>query len=167
MLEEIMQKNEGKEDKEKYLYMVFSLLKKRENIILSDIETHFGNTELRLIFEILTAKYEGRRLISTQLAKLLGVTRSAISQIVNRLEKDGVVQRVADDVDRKIAYIELTEQTFQQYQADLEKCNNFINRVVGKFGEENFCQMVELFEGFVEVINQEKKIGAYSQKNRR
>ena len=85
--------------------MVFSLLKKREEIIISDKKTRFSNTELRLLFEILTAKYEGKRLISTQLAKRLGVTRSAISQIVNRLEEEGVVRRVADDVDRKIAYI--------------------------------------------------------------
>ena len=73
------------EKSEKYLYMVFSLLKKRESIIISDKETHFSNTELRLLFEVLMAKYEGKRLISTQLSKLLGVTRSAVSQIVNRL----------------------------------------------------------------------------------
>lgn len=143
---------------EKRVYMVFSLLKKRESIILSDKETHFKNTEIRLLFEILTAKYEGRRLISTQLAKLLGVTRSAISQIVNRLEKEGIVKRVADDVDRKIAYIELTDSTIEAYKKDLDKCEDFIDRVVGRFGEENFSQMVNLFDGFIDAINQEKKI---------
>ena len=164
MAENNLRNNAEQENNEKYLQMVFSLLKKRENIILSDIETHFGNTELRLLFEVLTAKYEGKRLISTQLAKILGVTRSAVSQIVDRLEKDGVVQRVADDVDRKIAYIELTEKTLETYEGDLKKCQNFINRVVDRFGEDNFCQMVELFEGFVEAINQEKKSGAYTRK---
>ena len=164
MAENNLRNNAEQENNEKYLQMVFSLLKKRENIILSDIETHFGNTELRLLFEVLTAKYEGKRLISTQLAKILGVTRSAVSQIVDRLEKDGVVQRVADDVDRKIAYIELTEKTLETYEGDLKKCQNFINRVVDRFGKDNFCQMVELFEGFVEAINQEKKSGAYTRK---
>lgn len=164
MAENNLRNNAEQVNNEKYLQMVFSLLKKRENIILSDIETHFGNTELRLLFEVLTAKYEGKRLISTQLAKILGVTRSAVSQIVDRLEKDGVVQRVADDVDRKIAYIELTEKTLETYEGDLKKCQNFINRVVDRFGEDNFCQMVELFEGFVEAINQEKKSGAYTRK---
>lgn len=164
MAENNLRNNAEQVNNEKYLQMVFSLLKKRENIILSDIETHFGNTELRLLFEVLTAKYEGKRLISTQLAKILGVTRSAVSQIVDRLEKDGVVQRVADDVDRKIAYIELTEKTLETYEGDLKKCQNFINRVVDRFGEDNFCQMVELFEGFVEAINQEKKLGTYTRK---
>ena len=164
MLENNLCNNVENENNGKYLQMVFSLLKKRENIIISDIETHFGNTELRMLFEILTAKYEGRRLISTQLAKILGVTRSAVSQIVDRLEKEGVVQRVADEVDRKIAYIELTEKTLEAYEGDLEKCRNFINRVVDNFGADNFCQMVELFEGFVEAINQEKRATEQSRR---
>ena len=149
--------NETKAKNEQYLHMVFSLLKKREFIMISDKETHFGNTELRMLFEILMAKYEGKRLISTQLAKRLGVTRSAISQIVNRLEKDGVVKRVADDVDRKIAYIEVTEKTMVAYERDLQLCQNFLGRVVDNFGEENFHKMVELFDGFIASIEKEKK----------
>ena len=137
--------------------MVFSLLKKREEIIISDKKTHFNNTELRLIFEVLTAKYEGRRLISTQLAKLLGVTRSAVSQIVNHLEEDGLVKRVADDVDKKIAYIEVTEETLEKYKDDLQNCQKFLKRVIERFGEDNFCRMVELFDDFVATIDKEKR----------
>ena len=85
---------------EKFLYEVFNLLKKRDELSLSAKETHFSDTELRMIAEILSAKVNGKRLISTQLAKLLGITRSAISQIVNRLEEEGVVRRVPDAVDR-------------------------------------------------------------------
>ena len=150
-------KNETNEKSAEYLYKVFALLKRRESIALSDKETHFGNTELRLLFEILMAKYEGKRLISTQLSKRIGVTRSAISQIVNRLEKDGVVKRVADDVDRKIAYIEITEETMAAYERDLRLCQNFLNRVVLNFGEENFNRMTELFDGFIECIEKEKR----------
>ena len=148
---------ETNEKSAKYLHMVFSLLKKRESIALSDKETHFGNTELRMLFEILLAKYEGKRLISTQLSKHLGVTRSAVSQMVNRLEEEGVVKRVADDVDRKIAYIEVTEETLAAYERDLRLCQNFLERVVNDFGEENFYQMVELFDGFIDCIDKEKK----------
>lgn len=142
---------------EKYTYMLFSILKKREHIVLSDKEMHFNNTELRLISEVLSAKYEGKRLISTQLAKLLGVTRSAISQIVNRLEEQGVVRRVADEVDRKIAYIEITDETLETYSADLKNCMNFVGRVVNNFGEDNFNAMCELFDGFMKSLESEQK----------
>ena len=100
------------------------------SLAVSAKETHFSDTELRLIAEILSATYEGKRLISTQLADMLGITRSAVSQIVNNLEKRNVVKRVADDVDRKIAYIELTEEAMESYLADLKIYEPFIERVV-------------------------------------
>ncbi len=142
---------------EKYLSMVFSILKKREGISLCDKETHFNNTELRLIGEVISAKYDGKRLISTQIAKTLGVTRSAISQIVNRLEAEGVVKRVADEVDRKIAYIEVTDATMETYKSDLKTCLDFLGRVVGKFGEENFEKLYELFNNFIDLVEEEKQ----------
>ena len=141
---------------EKYLYMVFSMLKKRENLTISTRKTHFSDTELRLIAEVLSAKYEGRRLISTQIAKLLGVTRSAISQIVKNLEKEGVVKRVPDAVDRKIAYIEVTQETMATYDADLKACASFIGGAVERYGEEKFLNMCEMFGQFIDAIEEEK-----------
>ena len=67
------------------------------------------------------------------------------------------MKRVADDVDRKIAYIEVTEETMEAYKDDLQKCQNFLERVVTNFGEENFYQMVESFNNFVTCIEKEKK----------
>ncbi len=142
---------------EKYLYMVFSLLKKRDRIIISDRETHFNNTELRLLFEVLSAKYEDRRLISTQLATILGITRSAVSQIVNRLVEQNVVKRVADDVDKKIAYIEITDEAMAAYREDLRNCQDFIARVMEKFGVDKFDTMFTLLDEFIGALEEEKQ----------
>lgn len=145
------------EMREKYMYMLFSLMRKRESIVISDKKTKFNSTEIRLLFEIITAQHEGKRLISTQLASLLGITRSAVSQIVNRLEESGVVKRVADDVDRKIAYIEITEERMESYREDLAKCQDFIERVVKDFGEENFQTMCTLLNDFIDCVEKEKQ----------
>ena len=144
---------------EKYLYEAFNLLKKREGLALSAQDTHFSETEFRLLAEISSAKLNGKRLISTQLAKLLGITRSAVSQIVNRLEAQGVVKRVPDAVDRKIAYVEVTEETFEKYAEDFATCESFIGKVVDKFGEKKFYEMCALFQEFVDTIELEKKNG--------
>ncbi len=141
---------------EKYLQMIFSMLKKRENLVLSDKKTHFNDTEIRLLSEVLSAKYDGRRLISTQLANLLGVTRSAVSQIVNRLEEQGVVERVADSMDKKIAYIEITDSAMAAYGEDLDFCLDFVGRVVEKFGEDNFKTMYTLFDDFMALVENER-----------
>lgn len=138
--------------KEKHVYRIFELIKRKESLAVTDQTIHFNNTELRLIAEVLAAKYVGKRLISTQLAQLLGVTRSAISQIVNRLEKNGVVKRVADDVDRKIAYIEVTGEILSTYRKDLDLCVEFANKVVEEFGEERFESMYVMFQDFCDVL---------------
>ena len=135
-----------------YLDVMIDLLRKRDRIEVAVKKTYFNSTELRLISEVLGAKKEGKRLISTQLADLLGVTRSAISQIVNQLEKEGVVKRVADDVDRKIAYIELTENVMEKYSADIQKWTDFIGGIVDDFGEEKFQKMCAMFHDFMDII---------------
>ena len=142
---------------EKYLNAVFSMMKKRDSIMVADKKTRFNDTELRLISEVLSAKQGGNRLISTQLATKLGVTRSAISQIVNRLEETGVLKRVPDAVDRKIAYIEVTEETMDSYRADMKTCGDFVGRVVERFGDEKFKQMKGLLEEFMEMMEEERQ----------
>ncbi len=136
---------------EEYLSKIFSILRKRDEIVIVDQKTFFNKTELRLIGELVSAKAEGNRLISTQLAKRLGVTRSAVSQIVNRLESRGVVIRVADDRDKKIAYIELSDSIAERYGEDISRSLEFIGKVVTEFGEEKFNQMYELFDSFIEL----------------
>lgn len=143
--------SESKE--EAYLAKIFAIMKARNRIVFHDGKTHFNDTELRLISEIVSAMYEGNRLISTQLADLLGITRSAVSQIVNRLEEQGVVQRVADDVDRKIAYVVLANGVLEKYGEDLAICFRFLNRVMDRFGEERFFRMCNDFEEFIYLMN--------------
>ncbi len=141
---------------EKYLNDIFTMMKSMDNLSVADKETRFNSTELRMLGEILAARYVGKRLISTQLAQLLGITRSAVSQIVNRLETQGIVKRVADDVDRKIAYVEITEETLESYGEDLKISVDFVGRVVKKFGVEKFNKMCESFQEFCNFVEEEK-----------
>ncbi len=143
--------------KERYLRMVFTLIKKRDNLIISDKSNRFNDTELRLISEVLLEKSKGNRLISTQLAKRLGVTRSAVSQIVNRLEAEGIVKRVPDDVDRKIAYVEITDESLKAYEKDIKACTNFVGETVERYGAEKFEQMCAMVEEFIDCMNEMKE----------
>ncbi len=141
---------------ERYLHDVFNLVKRVENLTVTDKKTKFNDTEIRLIGEVYAAKFAGKRLISTQLAKLLGVTRSAISQIVNRLEEEGLVRRVPDLFDRKIAYIEVSEEAIAAYSEDMKIYVDFIGNIVEKFGAEKFDTMCGLVESFVTFVEKEK-----------
>ena len=67
-------------------------MRKATNLKLESKKKTLNGTELRLLSEVIYANSKGERLISTRLAKRLNVTRSAISQIVNNLEKRGIVK---------------------------------------------------------------------------
>ena len=133
---------------ERYLNDIFTMMKHMDNLTVADKKTRFNSTEMRMIGEIMASRYVGKRLISTQLAQLLGITRSAVSQIVNRLEAQGILKRVADEVDRKIAYVEITDEALETYGDDLKICVDFVGRVVEKFGVEKFNNMCAAFEEF-------------------
>ena len=137
---------------EEYLTKIFKLIRAREEIVFVDKRTHFNKTELRLISEVVGAQAEGKRVISTQLASRLGITRSAVSQIVNRLEKNGVIKRVSSDKDKKIAYIELSSAILDTYGEDIENSKRFVGAIVEEFGEENFNRLCELTHSFVSLV---------------
>ena len=142
---------------ERYLHDIFMMVRRRDAFIVAQKNSQFSDTELRMLSEILAAKHKGERLISTELANILGVTRSAISQIVNRLEARGVVKRVADDVDRKLAYIEITEDTLKQYETEIKACADYAGKVVEAFGVDKFgtlCAMVDEFCEVADVMKQ-------------
>ena len=141
---------------ESYVRAFYEIMKKSEGLYLTTKNARFSDTELRLIAEVSAAGYENNRLISTQIADRLGITRSAVSQIVNNLEKRGVVKRVADEVDRKIAYIELTEETYATYEKEWKLCIQFAGKCVKKFGEDKFAQMCDLFNEFFEILETER-----------
>ena len=139
---------------ETYLAKLFAMMKLRNNIAFDRGDMHFSDTEIRLLSEVVSAMYEGRRLISTRLADRVGITRSAVSQIVNRLEEQGVLQRVPDEVDKKIAYVMLADGIPQTYGKDLQLWYRFVADVVDKFGEDRFYQMCADFEVFVNLMNE-------------
>lgn len=147
-----MQETNEKMKKEERLIKLFQMMKAQNALAVVERNMTFNHTELRMISEILSAKYDGKRLISTQLASILGITRSAISQIVNRLEQDGVVKRVPDEVDRKIAYVEISPSVLERYGKEIQEYSNFITNVVEEFGEENFDKMHELFIQFTSLM---------------
>ena len=139
-----------------YFKKLFHLTKRNNAITFCEKGSEFNDTEIRFFSEIIEAKNNGKRLISTQLADRLGITRSAISQIVNRLEERNMVKRVADEVDRKIAYIEMTDYAMARYDATKKCLFAFTGKCVERMGEERFEQMCDMLDEFLGIIEDEK-----------
>ena len=139
---------------EEYLAMIFKMLRNRDALMVETKDARFNNTEIRLIREVILEKARGGRVISTELARRLGITRSAVSQMVNHLEERGVVVRVAAEDDRKIAYVEISEGVIETYSGEINECIRIVSELVEKFGEERFMQMYELYQEFTDMAKE-------------
>ena len=137
---------------EAYLGKIQAMTRKLQNVVFVKGKKSFNNSELRMLEEIVAADKKEERLISTQLADKVGVTRSAISQMVNRLSEKGLVQRVPDDVDRKIAYIELTGNAKELYNAQRKRMGEVVAKVVADFGADKANQMLKLVDEFCDSV---------------
>ncbi len=141
----------------KLMQDIYSICKKLDDIKIFYHAVPFNNTEMQMIREIVLVKESGEHIIASSLAKKLGITRSAVSQIVNKLEKNNIIKRFPDPMDKKIAFIELSENAVSVYEETKRRVNVFLEQVVEKLGEEkveNFIKGAnEFIDAFEEVVN--------------
>ena len=135
------------------LQELYSIARRLESAQLFNHAFPFNNTEMQLIKEILRAKETGGRMISSRLAKVLGITRSAVSQMVSKLEAKNVVKRVPDDKERKIAYIELSDTARAQYEDMKGRVNAILSSVIGELGDEKVETFVKSAHEFVDAFD--------------
>ena len=131
---------------------IYAIGKRLEELKIFHRAMPFNNTEMQMMREIIAAKERGSRVISSGLAKLLGITRSAVSQMVNKLESKGVVRRVPDSRDKKIAYIELSDKARSIYEESRARVNGLLERIVEKLGEEKVEHFITGTNEFIDAF---------------
>ena len=131
---------------------IYAIGKRLEELKIFHRAMPFNNTEMQMMREIIAAKERGSRVISSGLAKLLGITRSAVSQMVNKLESKGVVRRVPDSRDKKIAYIELSDKARSIYEESRARVNGLLERIVAKLGAEKVEHFITGTNEFIDAF---------------
>ena len=140
-----------------HLLKIINLMKAAEDLDLFPVAAQLSQTEFRLLREVILEQEKGGEIISSELARRLKITRSAISQIVKRMESNGIVKRVPAPVDKKIAYVHLSDNALALFEEQCAQANGFMEKVVKTFGEDKFGKMVKLFDEFVETFDGEYK----------
>lgn len=115
----------------------------------------FTDTEFRLLREVLIASQENRKIISSELAKTLGLTRSAISQTITKLIKSNIIQRTPSKTNRKIAYIELTDKSLQHCKNIKAEVDRRINHFIQRLGQDKVIKFLNFSDVFVSVFEEE------------
>lgn len=140
-------------DANRLMQEIYSISKQLEGAREVYHSLPFNNTEMLMMREIVVAQGEGRRLISSRLAEKLDITRSAVSQIVNKLEAKKIVRRVPDAKDRKIAYIELTDEAYGAYAEIKRRINAVLENLIARFGEVRLAKFLTEAHEFIGAFN--------------
>ena len=131
-----------------YLIKSFELMRSLENVDFFAGVSNLSRTEFHLLREVILEAEKGKNIISSELARRLGITRSAVSQIVTKMEQRGIVNRVSSPTDRKIAYICLSESSMAVFEEQCKHANETMKRIVELYGEDKirtfFNEYVEL-----------------------
>ena len=131
-----------------YLLKLFQTLKDMEDLNLFSDAAKLSKTEFRLVREIVMEHEKGNGIISSELSRRLGVTRSAVSQIVTKLESQDVVKRTPAPDDRKIAYIRLSDRCIAIYNEQCRQANALVAEVVKEVGEKKMDRLFAIYEEF-------------------
>ncbi|HBR24414.1 MAG TPA: hypothetical protein DD782_07650 [Firmicutes bacterium] len=88
----------------------------------------------------------------TDIQNSLCVTKPAVSQMFNALEKKGYISREIDPRDRRRFITNLTPAGEQITVAMKEHADKAITQTIARFGEENMTQLINLFNQFIDII---------------
>ena len=140
---------------------MFIIAKEWEEIKIFNRNFMLNNTELEIVTEVIGAETEGKKIISSEIAKMLGITRSAVSQIIKKLEDRDVLKRIPDDKDKKIAYVILGDKAIAVYEHIKEKLSKIVDRTLDRIGcdtvESTLNNIKTLIKVFKEELEAERK----------
>ncbi len=146
-----------------YLIKLFQTIKEMEELDLFSDVGNLTRTEFRLIREIVLEEEKGKKIISSELARRLGITRSAVSQLVTKLEARGIVARTAAEHDRKIAYVILSDRARSIFNAQCAKANEVMETVAEKYGAARLNKLIEDYNDFSKAFVEARKAQAEKQ----
>ena len=84
----------------------------------------------------------------SQIAKRLNITKAAVTQFCNKLEKKGYITSYVTDENKKNHYLQLESSLKKSIEARCEIMHNNLQKFVDSVGEENIVLFMDLLNEF-------------------
>lgn len=103
-------------------------------------------------------KIAGRgRMTVSDVAEELGVSLSAITALVDRLVKAGLMVRARDDQDRRLVWLEPTDQGREILERCIQGRRTVATKYFGQLPEEDIEKLIEIYEKVLSIMKSEEK----------
>lgn len=119
---------------------------------------HFKNMELTAPQGMLmfTIHHKGSMKIS-EISKLMGLSNSTVSGIVDRLEAQGYVERIRSEKDRRIVNVHLTKQMNEKLLSHEDMHDSLMNNALSSATKEEMSQIEQGLEILRYLLQKEKE----------
>lgn len=97
-----------------------------------------------------SAQQEESGLKVTDISRILQVTSPTVTQLVNQLEKTGLVERIPDSRDRRVVRVRMTESGRRYLEEAVQAFRDFCRGLAGHLGEERSRQLASLLQDAAE-----------------
>lgn len=112
----------------------------------------FNSTEFQMMKIIMEAEEKQEPIISSDVARSLGITRSAVSQMVKKLEERHVLVRETNENDKKSANLRLSPAAREYYDKIKDEITRYYVEIVDEIGYDNMVTFLETYLKIVSAI---------------
>jgi DNA-binding MarR family transcriptional regulator len=85
----------------------------------------------------------------SELSTALNIDNSTLTRLADRLVREGFVERIRDDADRRISKLRITENGRAESRKALRITKEINNEIIRGFSEEEISAFVKILESFL------------------
>ncbi|WP_455544375.1 MarR family winged helix-turn-helix transcriptional regulator [Intestinibacter sp.] len=90
---------------------------------------------------------------TSDIGNCLCMKKPATSKMLNNLEDKGYIKRLSDKKDRRVTYVDLTQEGENLLKEQHQQMIDFTNRVVDEMGEEDTKTLTDLLNKLFDIID--------------
>lgn len=92
----------------------------------------------------------------SELAKLLELSKSSATQLIERLAKAGLVERINDKEDRRIVRLVITEDGEKEFLALKKKLMKKMQKIFSKIPAQDLRELIRIHSNLIETLKKEQ-----------
>lgn len=110
-------------------------------------------SEAFILYLIAESEKIGEPLHKSQIAKRMRLTKAAVTQFCNKLQKKGYITSYITEDNKKNHYLALDDNLRKSIDGRCEIMNNNLNKFITQVGEENIVLFIDLMREFNKTLD--------------